>query len=140
MNRFAWLTAAVAILILPATAPAQEVDHVGHRHTPIRIAKSSLRPDPAKLPAADALVFLNYSGRIAQISFDESVAKSITCRTRSAFELSNGRLTAAYVRQGSFVSLCNLAPGNYDYRVELKSSAGDLDNYAIYEGKIVVEP
>ncbi len=140
MNRFAWLTAAVAIVILPATAPAEDPDHIDHRHTPIRIASSSLRPDPAKLSAADALVFLNYSGRIAQISFDESVAKSITCRTRSAFELSNGRLTAAYVRQGSFVSLCNLAPGNYDYRVELKRSAGEVENYAVHEGKIVVQP
>ncbi len=64
------------------------------------------------------------------------MAKSIACRTHSAFELSNGRLTAAYVRQGSFVSLCTLAPGSYDYRVELKRAAGELENY---EGKIVVE-
>ena len=140
MSGVACLAGAVAILILPATAPAQEVDHVGHRHKPIRIAKSSLRPDPVKLPAADALVFLNYSGRIAQISFDESVAKSIACESRSDFQLSNGRLTAAYVRQGSFVSLCRLAPGSYDYRVELKRSAGELENYAVYDGKIVVEP
>ncbi len=140
MNRFAWLAAAVAILMLPATAPAEESDHVGHRHTPIRIASTKLRPDPAKLPAANALVFLNYSGRIAQISFDESVAKNITCQNRSAFELTNGRLTAPYVRQGSFVSLCKMAPGNYDYRVELKRSAGELENYAVYDGKIIVEP
>ncbi len=140
MNRFACLAAAVAILILPATAPAQEVDHVGHRHKPIRIAKSSLRPDPVKLPAADALVFLNYSGRIAQISFDESVAKSIACESRSDFQLANGRLTAPNVRQGSFVSLCRLAPGSYDYRVELKRSAGELENYAVQDGKIIVQP
>ncbi len=140
MNRLTWLAAAAAILFLPATAPAEEPDHIGHRHTPIRIASSKPRPDPAKLPAANALVFLNYSGRIAQISFDESVAKSIACKSRSTFELSNGRLTAAYVRQGSFVSLCKLAPGNYDYRVELKRSAGEAENYAVYDGKIIVEP
>ena len=139
MNRFTWLAAAAAILFLPATAPAEESDHVGHRHTPIRIASSKPRPDPAKLPAGDALVFLNYSGRIAQISFDESVAKSIACRTRSSFELANGRLVAANVRQGSFVSLCTLASGSYGYKVELKRSAGELENYAVHEGKIVVE-
>ena len=140
MNRFAWLAAAVAILVLPTTAPAEESDHADHPHTSIRIASSGLRPDRATLPADNAVVFLNYSGRIAQISFPESVAKNITCKARSSFELANGRLTAPYVRQGSFASFCNLAPGDYEYRVELKRSAGELENYAVLDGVIVVQP
>ena len=140
MNRFAWLAATLAILTVPMTARAEESDHVDHQHSSIRITSSRLHPDRVTLPPENTLVFLNYSGRIAQISFDESVAKNIACKNRSSFELANGRLTAPYVRQGSFQSLCKLAPGSYEYRVELKRSAGELDNYAVHEGVILVQP
>ena len=141
MNSLAWLAIASLGLLAAATSVrAEDSDHADHRHRSIRITSSRLHPEPAKLAAQDAIAFLNYSGRIAQISFDESVAKSIACRTRSSFELANGRLVAANVRQGSFVSLCTLASGSYDYKVELKRSAGELENYAVHEGKIVVKP
>ena len=139
MNRFAWLAATLAIFIVPTTIRAADSDHVDHQHTSIRITSGRLHPEPATLSSDSALVFLNYSGRIAQISFDESVAKNISCKTRTSFELINGRLTAANVRQGSFTSLCQLAPGSYEYRVELKRSLGELDNYAVHEGVIQVQ-
>ena len=135
MNRLAWLAATLAIFIVPTTARA-ETDHVGHKHTSIRITSGRLHPEPVTLASDNALVFLNYSGRIAQISFDESVAENISCKTRTSFEVINGRLTAANVRQGAFTSLCQLAPGSYEYRVELKRSLGELDNYAVHEGVI----
>ncbi len=140
MNRLGWLAAASLVILAMATSVrAADSDHADHRHRSIRITSSRLHPEPVNLATQDAIGFLNYSGRIAQISFDESVAKSIACQSRSAFELSNGRLTAANVRQGSFVSLCTLSPGSYDYKVELKRSAGELENYAVHDGKIVVE-
>ncbi len=138
MNRLAWLAATLALFFVPTTARAED-DHVGHQHTSIRVTSSRLHPEPTTLPSDHALVFLNYSGRIAQISFDESVAKNISCKTRTSFELANGRLTAANVRQGSFTSLCKLAPGSYDYRVELKRGAGELENYAVHNGVIRVQ-
>ncbi len=139
MKRLTRLAAvSLSIIAIATTARAEETDHADHRHRSIRITSSRLHPEPANLATQDAIVFLNYSGRIAQISFDESVAKSIACRTRSSFEPANGRLVAANVRQGSFVSLCTLEPGSYDYKVELKSSAGG-ENYSVHEGQIVVE-
>ena len=141
MKRLAHFAAvSLSIVAMATTVRAEETDHADHRHSSIRITSGGLRMQQTNLKSEDAIVFLNYSGRIAQISFDESVAKSIACKNRSAFELSNGRLTAANVRQGSFVSLCTLSDGSYDYRVELKRSAGEVENYAVHEGKIVVQP
>ena len=95
-----------------------------HRHSSVRISSVRLHPEVQSIQADDALAWINYSRNVARIVFDQSVATKLKCRARSSFTLDGGRLVSAPVQGQQFASLCNLAPGEYDYTVELGSGAG----------------
>ena len=107
-------------------------DHAGHETRIVGISAGALLPTVKQIESGDAFGWLNYSTQIASISFDRSVAAQMTCRGPSPFELQSDRLRAASVASGGYATLCNLAPGEYDYEVELVGKG------KVLLGKIVV--
>jgi hypothetical protein len=121
-------------------APESEVDHAAHSHAMVRITRARLDPEVARLSPADAIVFLNYSSRIAQITFEPGAAEKIRCATPTSFGLVDGRLKAEYVREGTFATLCSFQPGDYPYLVELKTAPGVTENERTLRGTLRVQP
>ena len=116
---------ALASLLLAAVpAPAEEADHADHEHQLIRIFENRVRPDPQTIHSDDAIGWLNYTSKIARISFDQEVAKKLTCTSPGSFRLDGARLVSGDIQATQFATLCNLAPGEYDYRVTLRSGIG----------------
>ncbi len=115
--------AAVAVAIL-AFAAARAADHESANHQTVRIGGAAVHPVTVTLASGDALAWVNYSSRIARVSFDRSVAEKIRCAQRASFTLDGERLVSPQIQATQFASLCMLAPGSYEYRVELSSGAG----------------
>jgi hypothetical protein len=136
----AGLTGALA-LALAAPALAEEVsDHADHEHQFVKIFEGRVRPGTLVMRSDDAIGWLNYTAKIATISFDKEVAKHLTCTTRGSFHLDGERLVSGDIQSTQFATLCNLAPGEYDYRVTLRSGLGTIQGGEKYlEGKILVE-
>jgi hypothetical protein len=84
----------------------------------------NLRPAVLRIHTDDAVGWLNYSRQRAVVSFDDEVAKKLTCQSRNSFRLTGRRLTTSPIQSQQFASLCTLAPGEYDYEVQLMSGAG----------------
>ena len=115
----------LASLVLAAVpAAAEEADHADHEHQLIRIFENRVRPDPQQIHSADAIGWLNYTSKIARISFDQEVAKKLTCTSPGSFRLDGARLVSGDIQATQFATLCNLAPGEYDYVVTLRSGIG----------------
>ncbi len=57
----------------------------------------------------------------------------------SAFGVTDDRLVSTRIQGSQFASICNLAPGEYAYRVDLYSHSGDAVSARSFDGKIVVE-
>ena len=131
--------AAGAALLLPAPAPAEESDHADHEHQLIRIFEGRVRPGVQTIDSKDALGWLNYTSKIARISFDKEVAKHLTCTSPGSFRLDGERLVSGDIQATQFATLCNLAPGEYAYRVTLFSGIGTTAGGEKHlDGKIVV--
>jgi len=131
----------------PAQAPAAAESppwdhHVADEHHYIRITDGGLHPKVLRLESEAAVGWMNYSSLIARVSFDKEVAKHLTCRAASGFSITNGHLASPGIQSMQFASLCDFAPGEYTYRVELfpgiGTTQGSLGNRT-FEGKIVVE-
>ena len=129
MFRFFPALAAALLLALAAPVgaekPAEEaVDHFHHPHRFVRIGDASVSPEAQRLHPGDAFGWVNYSRRIAKVSFDASVADSLVCAAPSGFRLLDGRLVSPDIQFHQFASLCSLTPGEYTYRIELRAGIG----------------
>ena len=136
-SQFAIVTLALTLVSQAAWAqdgaPEGEPDHAGHPTKIVGIAPTRLLPTVLVVPHGSALGWLNYSSAEATIKFEEDITPKLTCRSPGLFRASDGNLAAARVASGAFVTLCSLAPGEYDYRVELEGRQRPL------LGKLVVE-
>lgn len=141
------LTTLTSAALLGAAAPARAAeraapDHADHPHAFVTILPLKVRPDVQRIHPGDAFGWLNYTNRIARVSFDREVAKHLTCRSEGSFRLTGDRLQSGDIQAQQFATLCSLAPGEYPYRVELRTGVGGGGGggvTAILEGKIVVE-
>ena len=115
------------------SAPENEPDHAGHPTEIVGIAPTRLVPTVLVVPHDSAFGWLNYSSGEATIKFEEDITPKLTCLSPGLFRASTGELAAPRVASGAFVTLCSLAPGEYDYRVELEGRQQPL------LGKLVVE-
>ncbi|MBW2313234.1 MAG: hypothetical protein JRH10_03510 [Deltaproteobacteria bacterium] len=138
--RLALALAAVASLFAAAPLVAEDSDHADHHHQLIRIFEGRVRPAVQTLGAADALGWLNYTSRIARVSFAREVAKKLTCTSPGSFRIDGERLISGDIQATQFATLCNLAPGEYDYQVTLRSGIGvGQGGEKTIDGKIVVQ-
>ncbi len=136
----------LVLLTLPflLAAKAEEAgvpDHAEHRHAFVRITDGSIRPGSLRVDSEDALGWLNYSRKIARVSFDKDVAERMFCTAKGGFRIAGDRLVSQPIQAFQFASLCRLEPGEYTYRVELVGGAGSAQNLtpvSSREGKIVV--
>jgi hypothetical protein len=117
------IAALVAALALPAWGARAASDHTDHAHSVIRIG-SRLHPEQAQVSPDDALIWVNYSSRVARVVFAADVAKNLKCESASSFTLDGDRLVSRDIQASQFASLCRLAPGEYTYEIELFSGAG----------------
>ena len=111
--------------------PEGEPDHVGHPLQIVGIVPTRLLPTVLVVHPGSAFGWLNYSSVEASIEFEEDITGKLTCRSAGPFRASNP--VTPRVASGAFVTLCNLAPGAYDYNVELEGSRRPL------LGKLVIE-
>ena len=128
------------VLALGAAQAADDLHGGDHKHQSVRITNVSVRPAVLQIHDDEAIGWLNYSRQRAVISFDDDVAKNLTCTAKSAFRLTGGRLESAPIQSRQFASLCTLAPGEYEYDVQLMSGVGS--NAALGRklvGKIIVQ-
>jgi hypothetical protein len=141
MRRAAALASLALALALGLPAAAEDADHVELEHVFVRITSGSLRPATLAVEQDQALGWLNYSNKIAKVSFDASVGKKLLCRSQGSFRLTGARLESGNIEVNAFASLCHLAPGEYEYQVELREGVG-LGGTAAPElrtGKLVVQ-
>ena len=135
--QFAIVTLALALASQTAKAedraPESEPDHAGYPTAIVGIAPTRLLPTVLVIPHGSAFGWLNYSSRAATIMFEEDITQKLTCQSLGPFRASAGDLASTRVASGSFVTLCSLAPGEYDYRVELEGRQQPL------LGKLVVD-
>ncbi len=136
-SRFATVTLALALASQAAWADDDalegEPDHAGHPTKIVGIVPTRLLPTVLVVPHDSAFGWLNYTSREATIKFEEDISPKLTCRSPGLFRASTGELASPRVASGAFVTLCNLAPGEYDYRVDLGGRQQPL------LGKLVVE-
>ncbi len=136
-RRFAIVSLALALASQMARAedgaPEGEPDHAGHPTEIVGIVPTRLLPTVLVVPHDSAFGWLNYTSREATIKFEEDISPKLRCRSPGFFRASTGELASPRVASGAFVTLCNLAPGEYDYRVELEGRQRPL------LGKLVVE-
>ena len=137
-RRAVWLLF-LALTFGPSSSFGAVPDHAEHDHRMARILETRVHPKTIEIHSTDAIGWLNYSSKRARISFDAEVAKSMTCRSIGSFRLDGSRLTSNDIQATQFASLCSLAPGEYEYRVELKSGIGGSGiSSKSFAGKIVV--
>jgi hypothetical protein len=136
-TRFAIVTLALGLVSQAAPAAdgalEDEPDHAGHPTEIVGIAPTRLLPTVLVVPHDSAFGWLNYSSADATIRFDEDVTPKLTCRSPGLFRASAGDLASPRVASGAFVTLCSLAPGEYNYRVEIEGRHQPL------LGKLVIE-
>ncbi len=134
------LTIGLAVLAFSAAASEEEPDHAKHEHRFVRITSGSLHPKAQKVGTDEAFGWVNYSSKIARVSFDQEVASKMLCTTRTSFRLAGDRLESGDIQGRQFASLCSLQPGEYAYRVELRSGAGtSAGSSRTLKGTLIVE-
>ena len=136
-QRFAIVTLALTLASQAAWAGDGsldgEPDHAGHPTKIVGIAPTRLLPTVLVVPHDSAFGWLNYSSGDAAIKFEEDITRKLRCRSPGLFRASTRDLASPRVPSGAFVTLCSLAPGEYDYRVELEGRPQPL------LGKLVVQ-
>ncbi len=124
-RRFAIVTLALALASQAAwgedDAPEDEPDHAGRPTEIVGITPTRLVPTVLVVPHDSAFGWLNYCSGDATIKFEEDITSKLRCLSPGLFRASAGDLASPRVASGAFVTLCNLAPGEYDYRVELET-------------------
>lgn len=124
------LTALTAFAVRADTL-ADTPDHAAYAPEIVGITAERLLPTVAVVSPDAAFGWLNYSSRDVSITFDEDVAAKMMCTSKTPFQVADGELSAPKLTGGAFATLCALAPGEYDYRVEL------ADSPKVLLGKIV---
>jgi len=132
--------AAAVALALGAPVLARHSDHEDREHRFVRISDGKLTPREITLHATQAIAWGNYTAKAAVITFDREVAGRIICEEPGSFRLTATHLVSSRILPRQFASLCRLAPGRYDYRVELFGTPGSAEREPALEGVIVVEP
>ena len=112
-----------------------EPDHLDHPMQIVGIVPTRLMPTVLVVPAGSAFGWLNYSSLEAAIEFEEDITPKLSCSSPGSFRSNNGSPASPRVAGGAFVTLCNLAPGEYDYRVELEGRRKLLLGKLVIEGK-----
>ena len=112
-----------------------EPDHVDHPMQIVGIVPTRLMPTVLVVPAGSAFGWLNYSSLEAAIEFEEDITSKLTCSSPGSFRSNNGSPASPRVAGGAFVTLCNLAPGEYDYRVEIEGRRKLLLGKLVIEGQ-----
>lgn len=130
------LLLATPVAIARAEPPVS--DHANHRHVTVRISRSHVRPEEARIHADEALAWLNYSGLRARVIFPADVAEKLRCTSRGSFALAGDRLVSGEIQGTQFASLCRLEPGTYRYEVEFFNGLGYPPEGSI-TAQIVVE-
>ncbi len=130
----------LALIFGPSPSLGAEPDHAEHDHQVARILETRVHPKVIEIHTSDAISWLNYSSKRARVSFDTEVAKNLTCKSVGSFRLEGDRLTSSDIQATQFASLCSLAPGEYEYRVDLRSGIGGSGGSPAksFNGKIVV--
>ena len=116
----------------------EESDHAGLTTVVVGILPTRLLPTVALLEPDQTIAWLNYSSRSLTISMDAQVANQMRCTTPGPFQLSGDRLEAKPLPSVGFASLCQLAPGEYDYEVQVSAAPGREGDPTMLVGKIVV--
>ena len=130
----------LSVLSLSVAASEDESDHAKHKHRFVRITSGSLHPKAQNIGTSEAFGWVNYSSKIARVSFDKEVASKMLCTTRTSFRLAGDRLESGDIQGRQFASLCSLQPGEYAYRVELRSGAGtSAGSSRTLKGTLIVE-
>jgi hypothetical protein len=111
-------------------------DHARVRAEMTGVTPEGLFPATLRISSYSTFGWLNYSSSTIRISFDEAVARKLTCKGPSSFRIQDGRLDSGEVRKAQFISLCHLARGEYEYTVELRK---DGERHKLHIGKIVVD-
>lgn len=109
-----------------AAAPEHEPDHLGHPTEVIAISATRLVPAVLVVSHDSAFGWLNYSAQKATIKFEDDILRNLSCRSPGVFGPAANELTSPSVASGAFVTLCSLAPGEYDYHVEFEGRATPL--------------
>ena len=134
---------ATLLLVLPLvsqaasaedTTPRDEPDHAGHPTEIVGITGSRLLPTVVVVPPDSAFGWINYSARDAAIEFDQDIRPKLRCRSPGAFSATGAALAAPRVASGGFVTLCSLAPGEYDYQVKLEGRPPFLGKLIVMAG------
>lgn len=136
------IVAAAALLVASAgVGRASDADHIEHRHRSVRIGAGSLHPRVQHVDEHEAIGWLNYSGRIARVSFEADVATKMFCTAVTGFRVTGPRLESPGIQARQFAAVCRLEPGEYAYRVELYdgASASGRGYGRTLEGKLIVE-
>ena len=125
------LTGCLAISIGAADADSS--------HRFVRITPGGLQPATLHLSSGERIGWINYSSHIARVSFDREVARQLVCTEEGSFRATGARLESHGIQATQFASLCELVPGSYLYRVELRSGAGaGAGPHRSLEGRVVV--
>lgn len=122
-------------LAFPADADREKVpDHAGHSPSVVGITTSRLLPTVLLVEPGGVFAWHNYSSWNAEIALASEVAKKMRCESRTPFVVRGDELVAHRIEDGGFATLCQLDPGEYDYRVTLTRKGEDQ----ILLGKLVV--
>jgi hypothetical protein len=134
------LTVLLWVLSFSAAASEDESDHAKLKHEFVRITSGSLHPKVQRIGKGDAFGWVNYSSKVARVSFDGDVASKMMCTTRTSFHLTGDRLESGDIQGHQFATLCNLASGEYAYLVQLRSGAGSSSGLGrTLKGTLIVE-
>ena len=133
---------AAAVVFVPISVVAQESrtdaesDHLDRTTKIVGIGPSRLVPSVLVVPHEAAFGRLNYTSRDARIGFAEDITGKLTCRSPGPFRPTGRDVASPRIASGAFVTLCSLAPGEYDYRVDLEGSAQPLLGKLVVEGGV----
>lgn len=119
--------------------PALGLDRNGHAF--VRISQMGVSPEVLELESGRAIGWINRTSRVARVSFHRNVARHMVCESDMGFRLNGQQLESPRIQSRQFASLCQLEPGRYTYRVDLRSGAGAMGSpepVRSFEGTLVV--
>jgi len=131
-----WILLSVVAPAVALGAGEVEVvpDHADSEMTVIGITPRKLFSSVEIIDAEDSFGWINYSNTEVSITFDDpDIVSKMRCRSRDPFRVEARHLSAPRIPAGGFATLCQLARGEYTYRVTLADTSASL------VGKLVVE-
>lgn len=121
---------------LAAGEPAAELrsDHIDRPAKIVGIGPSRLFPSVLVVPPEASFGWLNYTSGDVKIEFADDITRKLSCRSPGPFRPKGRDAASPRIESGGFVTLCRLAPGEYDYRVEVAGSDQPLLGKLVIEG------